>query len=52
VRYFESPCNLPEYIEGGGRLLANTDAIEDVRFLFASGNIASGYYHAIGKKYS
>jgi hypothetical protein len=29
---------------GGGVLIANTDAIDGVRFLFSSGNIASGYY--------
>jgi hypothetical protein len=31
-------------IQGGGGLLNNTNAIDGVRFLFASANIASGYY--------
>jgi len=36
----------PEMINdsGGGQLIANTDAIDGVRFLFSSGDIASGYY--------
>jgi len=34
--------------QGGGSLLANTDAIDGVRFLFTSGNIASGYYAVRG----
>lgn len=29
---------------GGGRLIANTNAIDGVRFLFSSGNIAEGFY--------
>lgn len=29
---------------GQGKLIANTNAIDGIRFLFASGNIASGYY--------
>lgn len=29
---------------GGGTLIANTDAIDGIRFLFSSGNISSGYY--------
>lgn len=38
--------NAPETIanNGGGRLLANTNAIDAVRFFFDTGNIASGYY--------
>lgn len=35
-----------EASHGGGRLAANTNAIDGVRFLFSSGNIASGYYAA------
>jgi hypothetical protein len=31
---------------GVGSLIANTNAIDGVRFLFSSGNIASGYYAA------
>jgi hypothetical protein len=31
-------------VQGGGILLANSDPIDGVRFLFSSGNIASGYY--------
>jgi hypothetical protein len=31
---------------GAGKLLANTDAIDGVRFFFSSGDIASGYYAA------
>ena len=31
-------------VAGAGRLIANTDAIDGFRFLFASGNIATGYY--------
>lgn len=38
--------------KGWGELILNTDAIEDVQFLMSSDNIASGYYYAIGKKFS
>ena len=31
-------------ISGAGSLIANSDAIDGVRFLFSSGDIASGYY--------
>lgn len=31
---------------GGGRLIANSNAIDGIRFLFSSGNIAEGYYTA------
>lgn len=31
-------------IQGGGKLLANNNAIDGIQFLFSSGNIASGYY--------
>lgn len=36
----------PTLIEtsGGGQLIANTNAIDGVRFMYTSGNIASGYY--------
>ena len=39
-------------VSGGGRLIANTDAIDGVRFLFSSGNIASGFYAVRGYKFS
>lgn len=39
-------------VGGGGSLLANSNAIDGVRFLFASGNIASGYYAVRGYKFS
>lgn len=50
--YFSAGASLPDDVVGGGRLLANTNAIEDVRFFFSSGNIASGYYVAIGRTYT
>lgn len=31
---------------GGGRLIANLNAIDGIRFLFSTGNIAEGYYTA------
>ena len=31
-------------VNGGGGLLANTDAIDGARFLFVTDNIATGYY--------
>lgn len=34
----------PRAVKGCARLLANTNAIDGVRFLYSSGNIASGYY--------
>lgn len=39
-------------IVGWGELILNDDAITDVQFVMSSGNIASGFYYAIGKKYS
>lgn len=39
-------------ISGGGGLAANTDAIDGVRFLFPSGNIASGYYAVRGYRFT
>ena len=39
-------------VVGGGRLLANTNAIDGVRFLFSSGNIASGYYAVRGIRFT
>jgi hypothetical protein len=39
-------------IVGWGELIANDNAITDVQFLMSSGDIASGYYYAVGKKYS
>jgi hypothetical protein len=38
-------------LSGWGELIANDDALTDVRVLF-TGNIASGYYYAIGYKYA
>ncbi len=38
--------------DGGGTLLANTNAIDGVRFMFSAGNIASGYYAVRGYKFS
>src|SRR5262249_20271 len=37
---------------GCGELILNTNAIEDVRFLMSSGDIASGYYYAVGKLFA
>lgn len=34
----------PIFTAGFGNLIANTDAIDGVRFQFSSGNIASGFY--------
>jgi hypothetical protein len=39
-------------LAGWGELIANSDPLTDARILCSSGNIASGYYAAIGKKYS
>ncbi len=39
-------------VQGGGALAANTDAIDGVRFLFASGNINTGFYAVRGYKFS
>jgi hypothetical protein len=36
---------------GGGRLIANTNAIDHIRFLFSTGNITSGFYSVRGYKY-
>lgn len=38
--------------QGWGKLAANTNAITDVRFVYSSGNISTGFYYAIGKAYS
>jgi hypothetical protein len=37
---------------GWGELILNGDAIEDIRFLMSSGDLASGYHIALGWKYS
>lgn len=37
---------------GGGSLVANTNAIDGVRFLFATGNINTGYYAVRGYKFT
>jgi hypothetical protein len=42
--YFHSTSGEPIATHGGGALIANTNAIDGVQFLFTSGNIASGYY--------
>jgi len=42
--YWDASSSQYFSIVGSGTLLDNTDAIDGVRFLFASGNIASGYY--------
>jgi hypothetical protein len=39
-------------IHGWGELILNDDAITDAVFSMSSGNIASGYYYAVGKKYA
>lgn len=42
----------PIVFHGGGALIANNNAIDGIRFMFSSGNIASGYYAVFGRKYS
>jgi hypothetical protein len=37
---------------GYGQLLANSNAIDGVRFMMASGNLASGYYQVYGRRSS
>lgn len=39
-------------VDAGGELLANTNAIDGVRFLFSSGNIASGFYAVTAYRYA
>lgn len=46
----DSANNFGEF-QGGGSLLANTNAVTDVRILLASGTM-TGYYMAIGRIYS
>jgi hypothetical protein len=38
--------------QGGGELIANANAIDGVRFLMASGNITSGSYTVMARRYS
>jgi hypothetical protein len=38
--------------QGWGELQANSNAIDGIRFLFASGTIASGNYTVMGRRYS
>lgn len=39
-------------LTGFGELIANSNPIDGVRFLFASGNISSGNYAVMGRRYS
>lgn len=39
-------------LNGGGSLIANTNAIDAVRIFFSTGNLQAGYYQAIGRKYA
>jgi hypothetical protein len=39
-------------VAGAGRLLSNQNAIDGVRFLFSSGNLSTGTYVVMGRRYS
>jgi hypothetical protein len=39
-------------IKGWGQLILNTNAIDGVRFMMATGNLASGTYAVMGRRYS
>lgn len=41
---YDASSSIFETLIGGGAFIGNTNAIDGVRFLFSSGNIASGYY--------
>jgi hypothetical protein len=51
VGYYTDTAGTPQANHGGGRLIANTDAIDGIRFLFSSGNISTGAYAVRGFRY-
>lgn len=42
--YYTDTAGNPQALIGGGRMIANTNAIDGVRLIYASGNISSGRY--------
>lgn len=49
---FHSTAGEPLHTVGGGGLIANTNAIDGIRFFFSAGNIASGFYAVRSYRFS